>query len=122
MASPWHHVIMEEVGMATIVARERKDGTTGYKVQWRLGGTRDGLWQSETFENRRAAAKFQSRVEAHGHLWPDGWVKGRGFVDAVVEPAETHPLLDFGSAYVRRLTSVGPYTQTRYLQQVKSLA
>ena len=109
--------------MAAIVARKRKDGTTGYKVQWRLGGTRDGAWQSETFEIRRAAAKFQSQVESNGHLWPDGWVKGRGFVDAsALKPAEEHPLLEFASAYVRRLTSVGPYTQTRYLQQVQSLA
>jgi integrase len=108
--------------MATIVARKRKDGTTGFKVQWRLGGTRDGAWQSETFENSRAAAKFQSRVEANGHLWPEGWVKGRGFVALAPGLGEEQSLREFGSAYVRRLTSTGPYTQTRYLQQVSALA
>ena len=42
--------------MASIVARKRMDGTTGCKVQWRLGGARGGPWQSETFDDRRAAA------------------------------------------------------------------
>ena len=34
---------------------------------------------------------------------------------------DEHPLLDFGTAYVRRLTSTGPDTQTRYLNQLTSL-
>ncbi len=108
--------------MATIVGRKRKDGTSGFKVQWRLGGGRDGAWQSETFDNRRAAAKFQAQVESNGHRWPEGWVKGRGF-RAEPEPdvVEVHALVDFGTAYVRRLTSAGPDTQTRYLTQVATL-
>jgi hypothetical protein len=36
-------------------------------------------------------------------------------------PAPEHPLLKFGTAYVRRLTSAGPYTQTEYVQQLTSL-
>jgi hypothetical protein len=51
--------------MATLVARRRKDRTTGYRVQWRLDGG-DGPWQSETFDDRRAAAKFHAQVEACG--------------------------------------------------------
>jgi len=108
--------------MAAIVARKRKDGTTGFKVQWRLGGSRDGGWQSETFENRRSAAKFQAQVESNGHRWPEGWAKGRGFRgEPEPEVVEVHALSDFGTAYVRRLTSVGPDTQTRYLTQVATL-
>jgi integrase len=107
--------------MATFVTRPRRDGTTAYKVQWRLGGSRGGLWQSETFDDRKQALKFQALVEAHHHLWPEGWVKGWGFggVPVAVEAAGGHtPLLRFGTAYVRRLTSAGPDTQTRYLAQV----
>jgi integrase len=106
--------------MATIVARKRSDGSTGYKVQWRLGGSRSGPWQSETFDDRRAAAKFQVQVEAHGHRWPDGWVKGLGFTehDPVVD--ET-PLVEFGTAYIRRLTKAGPHTQTTYLKQLNRI-
>jgi integrase len=107
--------------MATFVARPRRDGTTAYKVQWRLGGRRDGLWQSETFDDRRQALKFQALVEAHHHLWPDGWVKGWGFNSAPTpgqEAGAPTALLGFGTAYVRRLTSAGPDTQTRYLAQV----
>jgi len=110
--------------MAAIVARKRTDGSFGYKVQWRLDGRRDGAWQSETFDSRLAAAKFQAQVEAHGGLWPEGWVKGVGFVraqDDVAPPVGANALLAFGEAYVRRLTSVGPYTQTRYLRQVHKL-
>ena len=107
--------------MATIVARRRKDGSRAYRVQWRLGGG-TGPWQSETFDDRRAAAKFQAQVESNGHRWPDGWAKGWGFrpnVEAV--EAEGHPLLEFGTAYVRRLTSAGPDTQSRYVQQLGTL-
>lgn len=110
--------------MATLVARPRRDGSKAYKVQWRLGGSRDGLWQSETFDDRKAALKFQALVEAHHHRWPEGWVKGWGFnavPDSVGGTGAQTPLLRFGTAYVRRLTSAGPDTQTRYLAQVSRL-
>jgi hypothetical protein len=38
--------------VAGVVRRKRRDGTVGYKVQWRAGGARDGAWQSETFDDR----------------------------------------------------------------------
>lgn len=102
--------------MASLVRRPRRDGTTAYKVQWRLSGRRDGAWQSETFDDKRQALKFLTLVEAHHHLWPEGWVKGWGLQ---APPASPGPggtlLLEFGTGYVRRLTSAGPDTQTRYL-------
>ena len=110
--------------MATVVPRPRRDGTTAFKVQWRLGGSRDGTWQSETFDDRRKALKFQALVESQHHLWPDGWVKGWGFgtSPSAVDAAGPRTLLEeFGTAYVRRLTSAGPDTQTRYLAQVARL-
>jgi integrase len=107
--------------MATLVARRRKDGTVAHRVQWRLAGS--GPWQSETFDDKRAAAKFQGQVEAHGHMWPEGWVKGWGYGAPPTLDAESAGdlLIDFGTAYVRRLTSAGPDTQTRYLNQMKAL-
>jgi integrase len=112
------------MSVATLVSRRRVDGSTAFKVQWRLGGRRDGGWQSETFDERKPALNFQALVEAHGHTWPEGWVKGWGFrtvPDAVTQTAHAS-LIDFGQAYVRRLTSVGPDTQTRYLSQVVIIA
>jgi integrase len=109
--------------MASLVKRPRRDGSVAFKVQWRLGGHREGLWQSETFDDRAQALRFQALVEAHGHRWPDGWVKGWGL--APVPKADLlglTPLKAFGDEYVRRLTSVGPYTQTRYLAQIGLLA
>lgn len=110
--------------MATLVTRPRRDGSTAYKVQWRLGGSRDGGWQSETFDDKKQALKFQALVEAHHHLWPEGWVKGWGYTPtpvAVDDALAQTPLTVFGAAYVRRLTSAGPDTQTRYLAQVARL-
>jgi integrase len=107
--------------MATVVTRKHKSGERTYKVQWLLGGRRGAPWQSETFTDRRAALKFVALVDAAGQRWPDGWVKGVGFGEAPEEPAEEHPLLEFGTAYVRRLTSAGPDTQTKYVQQLASL-
>jgi len=62
---------------------------------------------------RQAAMKFQSMVNANGQRWPEGWVKGVGFASLSDDPGEEHPLLEFGTAYIRRLTSAGPDTQTR---------
>jgi integrase len=110
--------------MASLVSRPRRDGTTAHKVQWRLGGSRDGAWQSETFDDRRQALKFRALVEANHHLWPEGWVKGWGFgtsPSAVDAAGPRTSLEEFGTAYVRRLTSAGPDTQTRYLAQVSRL-
>jgi integrase len=109
--------------MASVVTRKHKSGECTYKVQWLLGGRRGAPWQSETFSDRRAALKFQSLVDANGQRWPEGWVKGIGFATVAedIEPPPEHPLLEFGTAYVRRLTSAGPDTQTKYVQQLTSL-
>jgi integrase len=110
--------------MAALVTRPRRDGSVAYKVQWRLGGARQGLWQSETFDDRREALRFQTMVEAHGELWPTGWVKGWGFSAPPALPSSSAGtlLVTFGLSYVRRLTSAGPDTQTRYLAQVSLLS
>src|SRR4051795_7209754 len=109
--------------MASVVTRRHKNGDITYKVQFRLGGRRGAAWQSETFVDHRLALKFVSLVDAHGQRWPEGWVKGVGFATVAedVEPAPEHPLLEFGTAYVRRLTNAGPDTQTKYVQQLTSL-
>lgn len=110
--------------MASVVTRKHRSGELTYKVQWLLGGRRGAAWQSETFEDRRAALKFAGHVDANAQRWPDGWVKGFGYgqVPDDLEPPVEHPLLEFGTAYVRRLTSAGPDTQTKYVQQLTSLA
>ncbi len=106
--------------MASVVTRKHKSGECTFKVQWLLGGRRGAPWQSETFQDRRAALKFQSLVDANGQRWPEGWVKGVGFA-TLADEVEEHPLLEFGTTYVRRLTSTGPDTQTRYVKQLTSL-
>jgi hypothetical protein len=76
------------LGMAWIEARKRGDCGSSYVVRWRLGGTRTGPRQTETFgagsdeQNRARAEGFVKMVAAAGEDWPDGWVKGQGFVQA----------------------------------------
>src|SRR4051812_39675196 len=76
--------------MAKIVPRRRADGGTSYRVMWVIGGGRPisgatrgepGSQASETFTDRKLMLAFKAAVEARGHRWPVGWVKGRGWVD-----------------------------------------
>ena len=72
--------------MAWIEQRRRADGGLTARVFWRPGGCRDTPRESETFgagsdaQNLARADGFKRMVEAAGQRWPDGWVKGEGFV------------------------------------------
>lgn len=108
--------------MATIRTRKRKNGTTAYAVTWRLGGRRGGHPESETFDTRREAQSFRLDVEAAGHAWPEGWVRGVGYVRTApvveVPPPQDHRLLDFGKEFVRSRTAIGPDTRTLYAAHI----
>lgn len=69
--------------MASVVPRKNKDGEiTSYQVKWRLGGARDGDWQTERFDDDTAAKIFKAAVDEAGQQWPLGWVKGKGYITA----------------------------------------
>ena len=51
--------------MASVVTRKHKSGECTFRVQWLLGDGRGAPWQSESFQDHRAALKFQSLVDAH---------------------------------------------------------
>lgn len=57
---------------------------------WRLGGARAGAYRAETFsagsdaQNLARADGFQKMVDAAGQHWPDGWVRGEGFMRQIV--------------------------------------
>ncbi|PWI16076.1 site-specific integrase [Streptomyces sp. Act143] len=80
--------------MAYVKAMENKDGVvTSHRVKWRLGGARNGMWQSELFDGDEAGAEaarvFCQAVNDNGQQWPLGWVKGKGYIDPEAEvPAE----------------------------------
>ncbi|KRA93065.1 MULTISPECIES: tyrosine-type recombinase/integrase [unclassified Nocardioides] len=110
--------------MAWIEKRKRGDGGVSARVMWRLGGARDGAKQVETFsvgtdaQNLARADGFRKMVDAAGQRWPEGWVKGEGFVRP---PGETDPLkapprfVDIGEEYVRQIVDLTPGTRKRYL-------
>ena len=81
--------------MAWIEKKQRADGGLSARVVWRYGGARDGAYQSETFsagsdaQNLARAEGFKKMVDAAGQRWPDGWVRGEGFVRP---PGEADPL------------------------------
>lgn len=115
--------------MAWIEKRKRSDGGVSAYVAWRLGGG-SGPRQTETFtagsdeQNLARADGFKKMVESAGEYWPDGWVKGEGFVrprgvDPMVEPP-AFPTI--GEEYVRQIVDITPGQRKRYLSQVKTLA
>lgn len=72
--------------MVWIEKHKRSDKVVSAYVVWRLGGGRDGEKQFEAFsagtseQNLARAEGFQKMVVAAGSRWPDGWIKGEGFV------------------------------------------
>ena len=117
--------------MAWIDKRGRSDGGVSARVVWRLGGARDGAYQAETFgagtdaQNLARADGFKKMVDAAGQRWPDGWVKGEGFVRP---PGEADPLkapprfVDIGEEYVRQIVDLSPGQRKRYLGHLGVLA
>jgi hypothetical protein len=101
--------------MAWIETKERTDGGTTCIVRWRLGGTRGGKPQNETFsagsdeKNAARAEGFKQMVMAAGECWPDGWTKGRGFVresgPAQDVPVPARAFHDVGLDYVNQTLS-----------------
>lgn len=118
--------------MAWIEAKKRGDGGTSCTVRWRLGGTRSGRPQNETFatgsdaQNAGRADGFQRMVEAAGDRWPEGWVKGSGFVrapaDETASVTSPRPLKEVGLDYVDQIVACSPGQRKRYKSQIRILA
>lgn len=116
--------------MAWIEQKRRSDGGTSAMVRWRVGGTRSGRMQTETFgagsddQNLARAEGFKRMVEAAGQEWPDGWVKGEGFVrrHATDDPMKPPPTVaEAGEEYVRQIVDLSPGQRKRYLGQVRTI-
>ena len=117
--------------MAWIEQRRRADGGVTARVFWRPGGCRDTPREWETFgagsdaQNLARADGFKRMVEAAGQRWPDGWVKGEGFVRPpdVTDPMTPPPSFDeIGEEYVRQIVDLSPGQRKRYLGQLQVLA
>jgi hypothetical protein len=108
--------------MAWIEQRRRADGGLTARVFWRPGGCRDTPCEWETFgagsdaQNLARADGFRRMMEAAGQRWPDGWVKGEGFVRPpdVADPMTPPP--SFDNSYSLR------YSLWRDLHPVRVLA
>ena len=117
--------------MAWTDARTRSDGGTSYTVRWRLGGTRNGVRQSETFaagsaaQNAARADGFKLMVIAAGEFWPDGWVKGAGFVRpnpaAGTSVSPPRAVSEVGLEYVDQIVDCSPGQRKRYRDQLRLL-
>ncbi|MGW7369209.1 hypothetical protein ACWGI8_38765 [Streptomyces sp. NPDC054841] len=100
--------------MASIVERRNKGGTTTYQVKWRQGGE----WQSEKFGEREHAEQFKGLVEAHGGVWPYGWVRGRGFVEPDAQDGDM-PFTKWAEQYIDRLTGIEERTRSDYRRELR---
>jgi integrase len=117
--------------MAWIEDHQKADGGLSYAVCWRLGGTRTGKRQRETFgagseeRNKAQAEGFLRMVVAAGESWPDGWIKGQGFVrekSHVKEPdAAPRKFHDVGLDYVNQIVGCSPGQRARYRSQIRLL-
>ncbi|MFB7930558.1 hypothetical protein ACFC4C_15755 [Streptomyces sp. NPDC056039] len=65
--------------MAYIRTNERLGGDPSFTVMWRVGGSRTGKTQRETFDDEEAAKRCRDLVNGHGQHCPPGWTKGVGF-------------------------------------------
>jgi hypothetical protein len=103
--------------MAWIERHKRADGGLTARVIWRPGGARDATRVWETFgagsdaQNLARADGFKRMVEAACQRWPDGWVRGEGFVRPpdVADPMTPPPSFDeIGEEYVRQIVDLSP--------------
>lgn len=116
--------------MVWIEKHERSDKVVSAYVVWRLGGGRDGEKQFEAFsagtseQNLARAEGFQKMVVAAGSRWPDGWVKGEGFVrpNGGDPTAEAPAFPAIGEEYIRQIVDITPGQRKKYLSQVRVLA
>ncbi|MGH8859760.1 MAG: hypothetical protein ACRDVG_00760 [Jatrophihabitantaceae bacterium] len=100
-------------------------------MRWRLGGTRSGRKQRETFgagsdaRNKARAEGFREMVAAAGEFWPEGWVQGRGFVgDRAGESVgllEVPRAVEVGVEYVDQIVDCSPGQRARYKGQLRAL-
>lgn len=103
--------------MAYVKPMKNKAGVvTSFRVRWRLGGARDGEWQSERFDGdeagEEAAEIFCEAVNEAGQQWPSGWVKGRGYIDPSSEvPDESRYRFE---TYARAMFDVKTGIQDQY--------
>ena len=118
--------------MTWIEQRKRSEGGTSARVMWRLGGRRSGPRQVETFaagsdeQNLARAEGFKRMVDAAGQFWPDGWVKGEGFVRSIEDryspPPSPPDFPTIAEEYVRQIVDLSPGQRGRYLSQIRVLA
>jgi hypothetical protein len=108
--------------MAWIEQHTRADGGVTARVIWRPGGARDAIRVWETFgagsdaQNLARADGFKRMVEAAGQRWPDGWVKGEGFVRPpnVADPMMPPPSFDkIDEEHVRQIVDLSPGPDVR---------
>jgi hypothetical protein len=91
--------------MATIEARPRANGTTGYRVKWRFGGKRTGAAQSVTYDDHGDAKRMKGAVEAVGHLVYDDDPKMVTFELVTGQKPVTYTAPTFGELTERYISS-----------------
>jgi hypothetical protein len=76
-------------------------------------------------QNRARAEGFMQMVVAAGEHWPEGWVKGRGFVREqpadTIQPTSAHTFEQVGLDYVAQIVACSPGQRSRNRSQIRQL-
>lgn len=108
--------------MASIGKRKTRNGTTRYRVRWRMGGGRTGDWASETFDQKAKAVTFKLAVEACGHYWPDKWIKGPAGHQRCPTPSPSqNPTLRSPSPTTPNASRNGLAVERKYADEIEAL-
>lgn len=108
--------------MASIRERPRKGGSILYVVRWRKDGKRDGDEEREKFEDLTPAEVFRDLVDLAGQQWPEGWVKGEGFVEPKAPEPEVpldRPFDLWGARYIDRLNGIDERSRADYHRDMR---
>ncbi|MFD8820848.1 tyrosine-type recombinase/integrase [Streptomyces sp. NPDC059605] len=101
--------------MASVNPRTNKAGEiTSYQVKWRNGGSADGGWQTERFDDEDSAKVFKKAVDDNGQHWPPGWVKGRGYINPAEADDQRYLFAQFARKSIENRTA-----SKRYKHQIQ---
>ncbi|MFB8348007.1 tyrosine-type recombinase/integrase [Streptomyces niveus] len=107
--------------MAYVHKRRNAAGVvTSVQVKWRLGGSRTAPQQTERFDDEVSALVFKKAVDWYGQQWPEGWVKGKGYINDGLAPDENqYRFRQYATRSIQNRTGIGEYYRSTCLRDLE---
>lgn len=100
--------------------RSRLDGTTGYRVQWREGGCRDGAQGSRTFDRLDEAVAFRGALVANGYRDPYDDAEWAVRLGLAVQPTHVRTFEAVAAEYLATLVDARRRTVAEYQRDLRT--